>query len=142
MIYDLVWDETEYGYFIEVMGNNAGDLWTMQLRVYFDQDHEYLSYLMIQFFQVSMPHHGHGVDLFNRLLRCSEAFKHLVMIRLTAGDEVGKKFWIEKNNFRLKGDVYDKITFHHLSLILRINGLRNILNLLRNVKNFQMMISL
>ena len=110
MIYDLVWDETEYGYFIEVMGNNEGYLWTMQLRFYFDQDHEYLSYLMIQFFQVSMPHHGHGVDLFNRLLRCSEAFKHLVMIRLTAGDEVGKKFWIEKNNFRLKGDVYDKIT--------------------------------
>ena len=47
MIYDLVWDETEYGYFIEVMGNNEGYLWTMQLRVYFDQDHEYLSYLMI-----------------------------------------------------------------------------------------------
>lgn len=49
-----------------------------------------------------MPHHGHGVDLFNRLLRCSEAFKHLVMIRLTAGDEVGKNFGLKRITFDLR----------------------------------------
>lgn len=103
VIYDLVLDETDYGYFIDVMGNNEGYLWTMQLRVYFDQDREYLSYLMIQFFQVSIRHRRHGVDLFNRLLNCTSAFKHLMMIRLAAGDEVGEKFWVQKNHFRVKG---------------------------------------
>lgn len=109
IIYDLAVNETDYGYFIDVMGNNDGYLWTMQLRFYFGNQREYLSYMMIQFFQVSIHHRGNGVDLFNRLLRCMSAFKHLIMIRLAANDEVGQRFWISKNRFRFKGRPFNQI---------------------------------
>lgn len=99
-----------YGYFVTVGGRINEYLYELELRLY-QSSHEdpAISYMMIQYFQVAPERRGFGTQLFNHLLEALRCFNHLVMIRLEANDEIGEKFWIHQNKFRLKGQPVDWI---------------------------------
>lgn len=99
-----------YGYFVTVGGRINEYLYELELRLY-ESNHEnqVISYMMIQYFQVAPERCGFGTQLFNHLLEAIRCFNYLVMIRLEANDELGEKFWIHQNKFRLKGQAVDWI---------------------------------
>lgn len=100
-------EEKDYGYLVCCCGMMEGCCWEMELKFFYSQLE--IRYVIIQYFQVAIERCGYGTKLFQSLLNALKVFEHLEMIRLEANDEIGRKFWMKKNGFRLKGENYDEI---------------------------------